>query len=462
MFAGRHTELDKMNGLFEQGRFECVIVYGRRRIGKTRLINEFMAGKEGVYFSALESNAAENLELFSKSLLALGAGHAEPEASFADFHKALDYAFNLAKERRIVLAIDEYPYLAAACREISSILQDYIDRHHEHSRLFLILCGSSLSFMENQILGYQSPLFGRRTAQFKINPLEYYEMAEYFTRVSFRDLALVYGITGGVPQYMIKIDERRSIAQNIRDNFFDSAAYLFEEPVNLIKQECREPAQYNAIIGVIARGASKLSDIASKAGLTTGLCSNYLSTLLAIGIVKKETPFGEKTGKKTIYILADSMFKFWYRFMPDNMALIQKGQKDLVWDRVSPQIPAFMGSVFEEICKQWLWRENIAGRLPFRFTGLGRWWGNDPIRRQETEIDILAFGDAGEVLVGECKWTAGKTGIEVLRGLEDRAVIFQAQKRYFYLFAKDGFSKACIEEAEKNSSVKLVCFDKMR
>jgi AAA+ ATPase superfamily predicted ATPase len=460
MFVGRERELSKLNELYEGGAFECVVVYGRRRVGKTRLITEFIKDKEAIYFSGIESNEQENLENFSGSIFAFSSQIHNAGAFFPSFQKAWEAVFSLAKERRVVLAFDEYPYAAAAYPGLSSLLKEFIDRNQEESKLFLILCGSSLSFMENQVLGYQSPLFGRRTAQLKIEPLTFYEMRGYYKNLKIREAALVYGLTGGVPQYMGKIYDKFSLAQNIRDNFFDPSSYLFEEPLNLVKQECREPALYNAIIKAIASGASKLSEIASRTGLTTAVCSNYLSTLASLGIIRKEFPFNEKKAKKTFYSVADSMFRFWYRFIPSNMALIQNGQKELVYKRVLPELPAFMGSVFEEICKQWLWRENSAGRLPFVFTQLGRWWGNDPIRKQEAEIDIIGAADV-EAIFCECKWTNEKTGQAVLQSLIDRSGLFSYRRKFLYVFSKSGFTEGCVKAA-KESGARLVCFDDMK
>lgn len=461
MFIGRQSELKKLKERYDSGQFECAVIYGRRRVGKTTLINEFVKDKDTIFFTGLETSSIENLENLSRSIMSLRYGFDATTPVFSSFQAALDSVYEMAKEKRIIMVIDEYPYLAASYRGISSLLQIQIDEKYKNSKLMLILCGSSMSFMENQVLGYKSPLYGRRTAQFKIQPFDYFEAKDYYHGFGPYELASVYGITGGVPQYLALMNDKLSLEDNIKRNFFDSSAYLFEEPANLLKQEVREPAHYNAIIRAIATGSSKNSEISSKVGLESSACTAYLKNLISLGIVRKETPITEGSPKKTIYVIDDNMFRFWYRFVPDNAALIQNGMSDRVWKKVEPQISAFMGKVFEDICKQWLWRENAAGRLPLDFVNLGRWWGNDPIRRRETEIDILAYADDDHALFGECKWTNEKVDARVLDTLVERSELFRYRHKHLYLFAKTGFSSECIEKARTMNGVELVAFQDM-
>jgi AAA+ ATPase superfamily predicted ATPase len=313
--------------------------------------------------------------------------------------------------------------------------------------------------MENQVLGYQSPLYGRRTAQFKIHPFDYAQTREYFS-FSGTDCALLYGITGGIPLYMSLMDSHLSVEENIKQSFLSSSGYMFEEPANLIKQECREPAQYNAIIRAIAGGASRLSSIASKVGLETALCSSYIAKLISIGIVKKEHPFREETGKKTIYRLDDSMFRFWYRFIPDNISLIQHGETDLAFEQIQPLLPAFMGDVFEDICLQYLWELNIAKKTPILFTDAGRWWGNNHQKREECEIDIIA-ANKDDAIFAECKWTNEPVRLDILEKLLERSELFNYKKKFYYIFAKTGFTSAVRAEALKLGNVTLVEFMEM-
>ena len=308
MFVGRTMELDNLNKRYKSGKFQFAVIYGRRRVGKTTLINEFIKDKETAFYTGIEGNAKENLESLSKSIYSLSADFADASGSFKGFQEALETVFKIAEKRRIVFVIDEYPYLANSYKSVSSVIQVLIDKHKDTSKMFLILCGSSMSFMEEQVLGYKSPLFGRRTCQFKILPFEFAEAAKYFTKFGKIDLATIYGITGGIPLYMSLMDEDLSVEDNIKNNFLEPNAYLFEEPTNLIKQECRDPAQYNSIIKAIATGASKMSEICTKTGIDTALVTSYLGKLISLGIVRKEKPFGSGNTRKTIYVLEDCLY----------------------------------------------------------------------------------------------------------------------------------------------------------
>jgi AAA+ ATPase superfamily predicted ATPase len=459
MFVGRKRELTDLNSRYNSGKFEFAVIYGRRRVGKTTLINEFVRDKECIVYSAAETNEKQNLEALSQSIYALSDDFGSSPGTFANFATAFETIFKISEKRRIVFVIDEYPYLAGCSKGIASVLQIFIDQKHKNSKLFLILCGSSMSFMENQVMGYKSPLYGRRTCQYKIKPFDIFEAREYFIKFNAEELAVIYGITGGIPLYMSLMDENLGVAANIKNNFFTPNAYLFEEPVNLIKQECRDASQYNSIITAIAGGASRLFEICSKTGLNTSLASDYLAKLAGLGIVKKETPFTVTNSKKTIYLLEDSMFRFWHRFVESNVSAISRGLSESVYDKIEPQVPGFMGAVFEEICKQYLWKLNAEGKASVTFTDLGRWWGNDPKEKIEVEIDILATGSKDSAIFGECKWTNEKVGSFVLDTLFKRGDLFPFKEKHFYLFSKNGFTEGCESRADEIENVTLTRYD---
>lgn len=460
MFIGRERELASLNRLYNSGKFEFVVLYGRRRVGKTALINHFIDGKPAIYFMGVESNAKQNLENFSKSIMEYASGY-EGDMSFLSFQAALEMVFRLSEKERLILAIDEYPYVARASKSLASTLQLLIDKYKDHSKLMLILCGSSMSYMEDHVLAYKAPLYGRRTAQIKLLPFNFAETCGYFKNFSAEDKALAYGIMGGTPQYLLQMSDKLSIEENIKNTFLDATSSIYEEPINLLKQEVREPAIYTAIITAIATGSSRMSEISGKVGEDTNVCSTYLKNLITLGIVQKELPYGEKASKKAIYFIDDNMFRFWYRFVPENASLISRGAADLVYQRIEPHLSDYMGKVFEEICKQYLWKLLLSGKSPVEFTSLGRWWGNDPIHKRQAEIDIMGEQDKNTALFGECKWTNERVDLGVLETLIERSNLFAYQKKHFFLFSKSGFTKGCIEKAKQLGNATLKTYADM-
>jgi len=460
MFIGRERELNRLNELYHTSGFQFPVIYGRRRVGKTALINEFIKDKEAIFFTGIESNAQQNLENFSRSILSY-TDVALENTVFPSFQTALEYVFKLAEKKRIILVIDEYPYIAKASKSLASTLQSLIDKNKDSSKLFLILCGSSMSFMENHVLAYKAPLYGRRTAQFKILPFDFFESRRYFKKFSDLDMAVIYGMVGGTPQYLLQMDDSLSLEENIKRCFLDPSSPLFEEPNNLLKQEVREPAIYNAIITAIATGSTKLSEISSKIGEETSACSAYIKNLISLGIIKKETPFSESFTRKTIYKIDDNLFRFWYRFVPDNIASINRGLIDTVYKKIVPKISDYMGAVFEDICVQYLWKLREQGKVNIEFTDLGRWWGNDAKNKCEAKIDIMGTNGTDSALFCECKWTNEKVEFGVLATLVERSKLFHYKNVQLYLFAKTGFTNGCIEKATAMDNVSLVVFDEI-
>lgn len=455
MFVGRERELASLNRLYLSDKFEFAVIYGRRRVGKTALINRFISDKKAIYFMGVESNAKQNLENLSKNIIEFETG-IQAETAFASFQAALEYVFKLAEKGRLILAIDEYPYVARSSKSLASTLQLLVDKYKDRSKLMLILCGSSMSYIEDHVLAYKAPLYGRRTSQMKIMPFDFAETCRCVQNFTDENKALVYGMVGGTPQYLLQMDDRLSIEENIKNTFLNPASSLFEEPENLLKQEVREPALYNAIITAIANGASRMSEISTKVGEDTSVCATYLKNLKALGVVQKEAPYGEKASRKSIYSIDDNMFRFWYRFVPENHSMIGRGAADLAYKRIAPYLSDYMGKVFEEICKQYLWRLLLSGESPVQFKELGRWWGADPFTRSQTEIDIMGEQDKDTALFGECKWTNEKVDVGVLETLIRRSKIFHYSKIHLYLFSKNGFTKRCVEAADHMENVTLV------
>jgi AAA+ ATPase superfamily predicted ATPase len=316
--------------------------------------------------------------------------------------------------------------------------------------------------MENQILGYKSPLYGRRTSQYKILPFDYFDCAEMFPNFSFEDKMTLYGVTGGIPEYASRLDKNISVRDNLRELFFSPSGRLFEEPSSLLKQELKAPQTYNGIIAAIASGHSRLNEIATAVGIETSQCSNMLVTLISLGLVKKELPAVNPSPRKSIYALSDQMFRFWYRCVLPNLSRISAGLGEKVCDEIVAQrLAAFMGNVFEECAKQYMWRLLRIGKAPVDFSDIGRWWGSNRREKREEKIDFIAWG-GNAAIFGECKWRNAATDSGVLDELVLKSeCLGQFEEKWYFLFSKSGFTEALTKRASQSENVRLIDLSSM-
>lgn len=437
MFLGREKELNSLEKMYNKKGFQMAVVYGRRRIGKTFLLTEFVKDKNSLYLPAEEVNDMLNLQKFSRIL-----GEKMEITNFPSVENWNNF-FNLIKEKfgkeKLVLIIDEYPYAATANKSLNSILQHVIDHELKDTNIFLILCGSSMSFMENQVLGEKSPLFGRRTGQLKVNPLDYCDSAKFYPNASNEDKVKYYACVGGTPYYLTLIDEKLSFEDNIKELYFDINGYLNNEGVLLMKQEFREPANYNAVLQAIASGSNTLGEIVSYTKLETNIISKYLLVLQDLNYIERVIPFGANSlkGKTSRYIITENFLAFWYRYVFSVRAEIERGYGDVYAEVALSDLPNFVGSIFEEISRQYLRRMNINKQLPFVAKTFGRWWGKDK-KGSVQEIDIIVDSILDKkMIVGECKWRNSFKLQKAIDLLSQRAEIFDKYIIYKYLFVKD-------------------------
>lgn len=462
MFIGRDKELIELNNLYNQNRFQLFILYGRRRIGKTTLLKEFCRDKEFIFHSAEQSNEKLNLEKFSDQIFE--HFHENTLEPFSSWENAITYVNNKNSEMPLIIIFDEFPYLANINPSLLSIFQHMIDHTLQFGNLFIILCGSYMGFMEKEVLGSKSPLFGRRTAQLHLKPFNYSTSLKFLAGFSITEQLMLYGAFGGTAMYLNQISSEKSFQENIRDVFLKSIGYLYEEPLLLLKQEVQEPGVYCAIIEAIAGGASKSNEIATKTGENPAKCLKYIKTLRELHIIEKETPFGEKdSSRKTLYRISDFMFRFWYRYVSSNKSLLEMDAQDVVWKRkIEPDYNNYMGLVFEKICRDFLLIQNSKGNLPLLFTEIGRWWGSSYVNglSKEVEIDLVAK-DNNDYLICECKWRNELLNYSTLNELRIKADIMNKnrKKTWFILFSKSGFTNSVIEEAEKMKNIILITLD---
>lgn len=413
MFVGRKRELAALKEFYDKDGVGMTVIYGRRRIGKSTLITEFVKDKKTIFYTATKVGKHRNLELFSKQVVDLIMPDLE-DISFRTTEAVFDFIDKNIENEKLVLVIDELPYWAERDEALLSIIQKYIDTVWKDKNIKVILCGSALSFMEKKVLSEKSPLFGRRDSQIKLEAFNYLEAAEFVPNYSNEEKAICYGITGGVAKYLSMIDSNKSIDENIVRLFFKTDGYLYDETRNLLTQEFSDISVVNNIVEQIASGENTLNIIAGKIGEKEQTVLYSLDKLINVGLVeKKKCITDEKNKKKTQYVLKDYMFKFWYEFIPKATSVIEMGQGEIYYKKVvKPVIHSFMGPVFEEMCRYYTLMKGIVGEYGCFITSVGTWWGvekvidkNGDIRTQSADIDVVAISEIDKkAVIGECKF----------------------------------------------------------
>lgn len=450
---GRIKEMNQLEQMYSSTRFEFMVMYGRRRIGKTTILQEFSQRHKTIFFSAQEKNDALNLQDFSK----LVQEHFDGSfiANFANWEDALNYISRKAQEHRTVLIIDEFPFLAETNPSIKSILQHRIDHDWKERNILLILCGSSVSFMLNDVMGYKSPLYGRSTGSMEVLPFDYLESAEFFPNYSEEDKMIAYGILGGVPRYLNTFDPGRSLKENIISEILTEGAFLNDEPQTLLRMELREPAVYNSILEAVANSCNRVVEIADRIHEEKSKCSKYMLTLQTLRLLEKHVPCGEPdSSKKGIYGITDHFYKFWYRYVFSNKNYYTMLGIDKAADEIMGEINDYMGPVFEGICREYLIRQAKAGNLPFVPYVIGKWWGNNPVIRAQDDVDLLAFDKKREKgIFVECKFRNRPMAMEEYDDLVTAAEAFPDVKEKKLIFiSKSGFTEAVKRRAGKEEA----------
>lgn len=462
MFVGRASELIELQEAYDSEQFQCVVIYGRRRIGKTYLISHFIGEKPAIFFTAQEVNDTMNLSMFTEKVLSF-FGMIESGISFKNWDAAFSFLAEKAKEKQFIVAFDEFPYACNANRGLRSILQSAIDHKFLNTKLFLILCGSHVSFMEREVLGSKSPLFGRRTMQIRLTEFDYLDAAKMLEGISNEDKVKYYACIGGTPHYLAQIHPKQSFEENMKRLYFRNTGYLYSESFMLLQQELREPAVYNSIIASIASGASKFNDIVMKTGEEKTKIAKYIKTLVDMRILERISPFGEnpQTSRKSIYRISDNCYHFWYRFVFGNQAEIDSGVGDILAEQevFGETLAAFIGKpAFEQICLQYMIRLNKERKLPFLATQFGKWWGNDNVKREETDFDLCLGDKTGKrIIIGECKWrneAASKADIEAW--MEKNYLLSTYTDRYYVYFSKSGYTEEAKRLEEQNPKLQLL------
>ncbi|MEN6432864.1 MAG: ATP-binding protein [Smithella sp.] len=454
MFVNRVSELELLEKRFHSGKAEFFVLYGRRRVGKTELLARFCEGKRSIFFvSDLGSeisirtalSAAVNTTLF---------GPNQMNAVYSTWEDLLHALAQAAQSERLVVVLDEFPYLVTAHPPLATILQRVWDQTLKNSQIMLILCGSYIGMMEETVLGYQAPLYGRRTAQYLLEPLHYKDARLFYPSFDLEDQVRAYAVYGGTPAYLHTIQPEQTLKENILEGVLTRGSFLYDEVRFVLQQELREPRNYFAILQAIAGGKTRLNEIKQATGIEGATA--YLDTLQQLHLVERLVSVTETQPQKSrrgIYRLKDHYLRFWFRYVHPNRSQLERGgAQTILENQVIPEIDHFSSLTFEEVCQQFLWQAGLSGKLSFVPINIGNWWNANE------EIDLIVMGERNAMLV-ECKWTSKPVGIDILAELERKEKIVRPELEncqiHFALCSRSGYSSQLIENAKRRQDVAL-------
>jgi AAA+ ATPase superfamily predicted ATPase len=426
MFADREFELGWLQEGWDSGKAQLRILYGRRRVGKSRLLDEFAQGKPAVVYQAAEGATADQLRDLTGAILAHRDDPVLRAAPLANWDAALAYLGNLAATERLLVIFDEYQYAAEADPTLASHLQRWWSREAVRLPIYLVLCGSYIRFFVRNVL--TGPAYGRNTGALQLHPLGYREAGAFFPGWSPADRLRAYAVVGGVPHYLKQFDPDRSLAWNIQHRLLSRGAPLYQEAELMLREELREPRLYYSILRAISEGHTRASDIGARVlmpGARSDLTS-YLTMLQELGLAEYRRPVVGGAVRRGTWSIADPYLRFWFRFVLPNRTVLDHGADLQQFYRVTvePSLDQFVSKpAFEEICRAWILFQSNAGLLP-PIERVGAWWGpvpmptpDNPRRQGEGEIEVVAAAHDRVVLAGEAKWTRRPVGFGVLNEL---------------------------------------------
>ena len=457
-FVDREQEMATLQSEYERDGSALVVLYGRRRVGKTTLISEFIKNKKVLFSLASEESESQNRLAFQeKAADFLNSNllkNVEVKSWDVLFRAIMDSHF----DSKPVIVLDEFQYLGKSNPAFPSVFQRIWEEILKDRQVMVILCGSLISMMQSQTLAYDSPLYGRRTAQIRLKQIPFAYYHQFFPDKSRKELIEMYAVTGGVPKYIELFSQSKDIYSAIEKCVLNRSGYLYDEPYFLLQQEVSEVGSYFSIIKAIAAGNTKLSSIAGVLEVKSTSLTKYLKTLIDLDILEREVPVTEDSpekSKKGLYKIKDNYLRFWFAFVYPNMSFIESGHGRIVMDKIRKSLVRnHIAFVYEDICRERMWEINAEGVWPFYFSKLGRYWDS------KEEIDIAAIDPDGKNLIlGECKYWQEPVGVSVLRELEAKAktVSWEKEKRktWFVLFSVNGFTEDLRAEAAARTDLRL-------
>ena len=459
-FINRTKELESLEKQYNSNQSSLVVVYGRRRVGKTALITKFLENhKNSLYFLATEEPETQNLNYF-KIQVAEFTGNELLKSAAVDWYTVFKTLVEYKTETKKIIVLDEFQYIGKSNAAFPSIMQKVWDTLLKNANIMLILCGSLVSLMKSQTLDYSSPLYGRRTGQIKLKQIPFCYYHDFFKGRSNNDLLPFYAVTGGIPKYIEAFRDYTDIYEAIEQNVLNSQSFLYEEPYFLLQKEVSEIGSYFSLIKTIAMGNRKLSSISTNLGLKQTGLTKYLKVLIDLDLIEREVPITENAPEKSksgLYRIKDNFIAFWFMFVYPYQAYLEKNETSFALLQIKKRfMQNFVSFVYEDVCREKMWELSATNIRDFHFTKVGRYWGN-----KTGEIDIVAIDTiGGNLVLGECKYTTSPKGLSILHSLEEKAeAILKLTKTnniHYILFSTAGFTNELIDEAKRNKNIKLI------
>ncbi len=432
-FINRKYELEFLNDKYNEDKKELIIIYGRRRIGKTMLIKKFIEDKKYIYHLCTLDSIDENLNSL-KNKFAEITGKEYFKDLKSNFYELFKYFINEIKSDKIIIVLDEFPNLIELNHGIVSIMQKIFDELMDNTRLYIILSGSSISMMEDELLSYKSPLYGRRTGSIELNGFDIRNI-KYFYDSSIEDLIKINAVFGNIPFYLSLIDKNKSVEENIKNKILKKGEILYEEPKILLKEEFKEPRVYELILRYISMGYNTYGEIVNATHFDKGNVSKYLETLISSRFINYTLPLNQK--RRGVYEINDYFLYFYYRFVYPNLSDLEINKIDDVMEIIEKNINTYYGKAFERIIIDMI-RNNII-KMPFKIMYIKRFWYKD------IEIDAIAGNDeTKEMAFIECKFKDNVDGIKIFNDLKYKSikVDYKRNKEYFIIIAKSFKTKS--------------------
>ncbi|MDD3049983.1 MAG: ATP-binding protein [Candidatus Cloacimonetes bacterium] len=456
-FVNRDVELETLNAEYAKQNAAFVVIYGRRRTGKTTLIEYFLKGKDSIYFFADTQNETIQIKRFQELMADKFDDSFLREIRINSWDALFDYLCQkLDRKERFVLAIDEFQSLVKSNEHFSSIFQRIYDNKLKNHNIMIIICGSLISMMYSETLAYSSPLYGRRTAQIKLKEIDYAYYDEFYHGLSKIELIEYFSVTGGIPKYIELFQQGEDLFSTITAEILNKNKFLYYEPRFLLQEEVNDVSTYFSILTAIAAGNHKLSTITSRLGVQSSQITVFLKKLIDLDIIEKQVPVTESNpekSKKGLYFIKDKFIRFWFRFVFPYQSYLEIDNLTFVENKIRNELIYHVSNVFESLSRQLIFKI----KLPIILQKSGRWWDKD------TEIDIVGINESNEIMFGECKWSNAAIGLSILNELQQKSknVVWgtKTRKEYFILFSKSGFTEDLVQKQKTQDNLILVNLD---